>query len=335
MNREILNLLRKYVNGQCSADELEQVGMILNKGLYEDEWDTVLQEDAEKVMADGNTLPLDHERKDKILNQILESTGQKTVQHPLQEENSIRFPAWLRIAASILILLSGGLALMMVSWSAKDDLSQIKTSRGEQTEVSLQDGTLVTLNDQSTLRYPDEFDGNIREVYLQGNAFFEVVSIPTQPFILHSYGAAIEVLGTSFNVQAYEDDRNVTVTLASGRVSVTPENSDTISPVSLSPGDQWVYNKTTGEYRIQKISEEDLLAIKNGFLVFHDQPLGDIARALERRYDLRFRFERQSLQQQQLTYKTAGIDVDEALQVLSLAAGFEYQLINNSEVIVR
>lgn len=335
MNQDILNLLRKYLNDRCSAAELEQIRIILNKGLYEEEWKAVLQENAGKIMADEDTPPLDLEKKDKILKRILRTTGKKTSPHSVQENENIIFPVWLRIAASILILLSGGLALMIVSWSAIDDLPQTVTTRGEQTEVFLQDGTRVMLNDQSTLRYPDEFDGEVREVYLQGDAFFEVVSNPSQPFLLHSSGAMIEVTGTSFNVRAYEEDRNITVTLATGRVSVTTENMDSVSPVLLSPGNQWVYDKTIGDRRIHRISDEDMQAIQNGFLIFHDQHLGDIARALERRYDLRFRFDRESLQQQQLTYKAGNSDVDEALQILSLAAGFEYRFMENGEVFIR
>lgn len=335
MDEQIRNLLKKYLDDRCSEEELTTIQEILRSGQYAEEWDAVLREDAERIMNENIREELNEERKDQLLDRILQSTKMNI--HPFQRAKASigLFPEWLKIAASVLILLTGGLALMIAFWSSSDGHFVATTAAGEQTEVFLKDGTRVLLNNQSTLRYPDEFDDEVREVYLQGDAFFEVASNPLQPFLLHSGGVTVEVLGTSFNVRAYEDDRTITVTLATGSVLVTTGSNKAGESQSLVPGDQWVYNKTTGEPRLQKVSDEDIRALQEGLLVFQNQPLEEITRALERRYDIRFKFERESLKEQRLTFKSDNSNLDEVLKVLSLASGMEYIMLNDGKVHIK
>lgn len=335
MDEKICNLLKKYLNSQCTPDEIKQVKSIMHnhQEQYEEEWAAVLEEDAKKIMNSDISAGLDSAETERLLGRILQSTGMETA------PGNHRW--WLRVAASVLILLTAGLAAVLIFSSV--GMNHTSTLPGEQAELLLPDGTRVWLHDQSSLRYADEFDGDTRDVILEGSAFFDVTANPGKPFRVHSDQVIVGVVGTSFRVRAYEDDQNVTVTVASGSVDVSlpaeEGNNKTSSPESsccgtLAPGDEFVYNKITTEFFHQKIAIQDAVELKEGTLIFQDQPLGDVARALERRFNLRFRFEDESTRKNRLTFKPTSSDPGEILRVLSLAAGFDYEL-NNEEVWIK
>lgn len=339
MDEQVLNLLRKYLNDQCSIEELEQVRSILHSDGYEEEWAAVLQEDAERNINENVSGVFDEIRTDKLLERIVASAG---IGRSKIYKSFFKTP-FFAAAASILILVTAGLAFYLLSVvSTTGNNLNVITMAGEQTEVLLPDGTRIWLKDQSTLSYPDEFDGDTRTVKLEGGAFFDVASNPSLPFLVQTDELIIRVLGTSFDVSAYKNDRDVSVSVASGRVSVTGPPADVSSgetslnsndkPVNaLAPGDRLTYDRLTLKYYQQTMALDDIRNLNGGRLIFQNQTLGDIARALERRYNIQFRFEEELARDQRLTFKPNSSDLDEVLQVLSLVSGLEYEM-SDSEV---
>lgn len=117
---------------------------------------------------------------------------------------------------------------------------EIYVAKGERLQMMFQDGTRVYINSDSRLKYPKKFALSSREVYLEGEAYFVVSKNPARPFIVNLNGPAIHVLGTSFDVNAYPDNKNITVCLDEGHINLMLP-SDKKYPVR--PGERLVYNR--------------------------------------------------------------------------------------------
>mgnify|MGYP003582265487 CR=1 FL=1 len=163
----------------------------------------------------------------------------------------------------------------------------LTTTRGEQAQVRLPDGTLVFLNAESALRYPSSFAGvDKREVELKGEGYFEVRKDKVHPFIVKSREQTVEVLGTQFNIKAYEDEAIINTTLVEGSVKV----GDVGLKVSgvLKPGQQ--SRLKNGVMDVVAVEVENVVAWKEGFFIFDSKPLEAIMQDVSRWYNVKVVF---------------------------------------------
>ncbi len=161
----------------------------------------------------------------------------------------------------------------------------LKTPRGGQYRVQLADGTLVWLNAASSLRYPLTFDGEQRDVELTGEAFFEVSHQEGKPFIVHTHGQQVKVLGTKFNISDYAVAAPSVTTLLEGKVEI--ENNVSLQKQQLAPGQQAVVSKQS--MQIKSVSDvSDFAAWKDGYFIRTGATLSEIIPELERWYDVTF-----------------------------------------------
>jgi len=161
--------------------------------------------------------------------------------------------------------------------------NQITIPRGgEYQEVVLSDGSKVWINSASSLRYPTAFNGNDRKVELVGEAYFEVAHNPKKPFSVASNGQTVEVLGTHFNINAYDDEPAIKTTLLNGRVKVTAVANNEMR--FLQPGQQAALS--TGTFTINQVETEEAIAWKNGKFMFESDNIQYIMRAISRWYDV-------------------------------------------------
>lgn len=171
----------------------------------------------------------------------------------------------------------------------------LTTPRGGKYEVMLPDGTSVLLNAASSLRFPTAFPGRNREVVLSGEAYFEVAKNASQPFRvkLQSQNGTdpervVEVLGTSFNIMAYQDESVIKTTLVTGSVRVTSEGTAAL----LSPGQQAVMDKASPEHiQVKKTGIEEAIAWKNNEFYFSNTDIYSIMRQISRWYNVDVRYE--------------------------------------------
>ncbi len=168
---------------------------------------------------------------------------------------------------------------------AVDEMHILQVPLGGFYKLQLSDGTKVWLNAGTELRYPVQFTGKRREVYLRGEGYFEVVKNQDICFQVHLDDAVITVLGTSFNVSAYPEEKGIFTTLVDGRVRFQGNNSS--EEVVLHPGEQCVMDKGQGSILVSEVDTELYTAWLNGRFVFRDMPLEAIMRQLERWYDFR------------------------------------------------
>jgi ferric-dicitrate binding protein FerR (iron transport regulator) len=159
----------------------------------------------------------------------------------------------------------------------------ISTPRGGQYQVSLPDGTKVWLNAATTLKYPYAFAKNERVVELNGEAYFEVSKDHTRPFRVKTDAQTVEVLGTHFNINAYNDEAAVKTTLLEGAVKV----SNAAGSVNLHPGEQSRLNTGTAKLIVdQQIDLDKEMAWKNNIFSFDNDDLQTIMRQISRWYDV-------------------------------------------------
>ena len=149
--------------------------------------------------------------------------------------------------------------------------------------VLLPDSSHVTLNAWSVLRYPRRFRGGLRRVHLDGEAFFEVTRNETLPFVVEAAGAEVRVLGTSFNVAAYDTAATVEVVVNTGRVALSPKKDPSLTVV-LEPGTRGVFDALRGAVTKTRNTDPNYLAWKTKKIVFENEELTTIVQTLNRVY---------------------------------------------------
>jgi len=171
------------------------------------------------------------------------------------------------------------------------DFNTIYTNRGNQFQLTLGDGTKVWLNSESSITYPVRFDGLIRKVELAGEAFFEVAKNPNQPFIVTARGVDVKVLGTHFNISAYNDDQFIKTTLVEGSVQVYNQAHS----VRIIPGEQASIVSLQSEIKVSQVDVNQVLAWQQGFFEFTNATLPEIVKQISRWYDVDIRVEEGAL----------------------------------------
>ncbi|NHA02363.1 FecR family protein [Mucilaginibacter sp. HC2] len=158
----------------------------------------------------------------------------------------------------------------------------LTTPKGGEYEVVLPDGTKVWLNAASSLNYPVAFTGNDRQIKLIGEAYFEVAKNKDKPFYVNINNVQVRVLGTHFNVEAYNDDENIKTTLLEGSVQISKNNTHSI----LAPGQQAVINKNSNNIVVSTADIDDAMAWKNGYFIFDHDNIQGIMKKVSRWYDV-------------------------------------------------
>lgn len=161
--------------------------------------------------------------------------------------------------------------------------------RGGEFKITLEDSTVVWLNSQSRLYYPESFGNKDRRVRIKGEAYFAVHHDDQRPFYVETEGHTVRVYGTRFNVRAYEDDPCVYTTLEQGSISISSQGGNS-GEVLLSPGHQALIDHTGENLKVRRVDPTAITAWRHGRFVFEEQPLSSIMRDLSRWYDISFRF---------------------------------------------
>ena len=229
----------------------------------------------------------------------------------------------LKLAAAALVLIALGLGILKSGLPWLDDTVVYRTDYGQVSEFLLQDGSTVVLNANTELRVNSGWSrADIREVWLNGEAYFDVVQTESgQPFVVRAGNINVHVLGTSFN--AYTRNNKAHFELASGRVEL--ENRITRTDVRMNPGDQVVYNDLSMDPIHRKINTNEVAAWRDQLLIFRRTSLDEIGELLTNNYGLDVVFEDEQISQQYFTGTIPSNDVDRLLATLSKAFDLKIQ----------
>jgi transmembrane sensor len=168
--------------------------------------------------------------------------------------------------------------------NAKVALNQVIIPYGKRSQVTLPDGSHIWLNSGSQLSYPAEFSDKSREVYLSGEAFFEVATDSKKPFYVITKDVKIKVLGTRFNVSAYDNEEFTQAVLLEGKVNIG-KNWFLAKTEEMVPGDRSVYHKKTESFTKGQADVNYYTSWLYGYLIFENEPSPEVFRKLERYYN--------------------------------------------------
>lgn len=297
-------LFGKYIRNECSPSEHHEFLELMHESKHDGELKALLRElvvntEAEHILSEDSAKV--------ILKSILGNGPKEELAREEQQPLKIRslrnrhIAKWFSVAAASVIVLA--VAVYAVKLGGKKDkdivsdagattshLVTLHTLTGESKAVQLPDGTKIWLNPSSSIAYPLVFSNEKREVRLSGEAFFEVAHNPDQPFIIHSGTLQTKVLGTSFNIQAYDDQENIAVTVVTGKVTVS--NDKRVDNIELLPNQRAVFDKKTDKLIKENTSDgtgPDILKRKAGTFVYRDEPLQKLAKDIEVYFGVKIR----------------------------------------------
>jgi ferric-dicitrate binding protein FerR (iron transport regulator) len=203
---------------------------------------------------------------------------------------------------------------------------QVSANAGQMTDIILPDNSKVTLNSGSRITYNTDHKNNQRFVTLEGEALFDIEKNPHMPFIVHTQYFDIEVLGTTFNVMAYESEEILETSLVEGMIKLTLEKEGQLYTFHLEPNQKALYNKKNNNIEIVRTNNYKETAWLKGILVFHSDPFDHIKEQLERKYDVAIHLDFPYSQEDKFTGVFDNKSLDEILHNLQIHYGFRYKI---------
>jgi ferric-dicitrate binding protein FerR (iron transport regulator) len=325
------DLFIKYLQGNCTEEEFEQIlswirvgsQSISGKGLIQEIWEDFEPEAGPVERIKYNRI------LDKIHHQINinQNSTSTVIQKALTPKKILTIIT--RVAA---ILLLPVLSLFLytnhsdkVSYTTNLNDLEVEAPAGSRMHIELGDGTKVWLNHGSKLKYPYHFDGDIRKVFLTGEAYFEVAHNAKIPFIVGTNRIDVKATGTAFNVSAYPDDDVVETTLVEGKVILYERKTNSEIKV-LTPGECLKFNAQKDVYTLDAGNTLKYTAWKDGLLVFKNDNVDDIAKKLARWYNIDVEITNQKIKEYPFTATFSKETLPQVLELLSLATPVSYQL---------
>lgn len=282
--------ISNYLSGNCTEEEKNKLLAYLASN-----------EDAAKTFREMSavwaisSVPAFAEIEDANLSRIKKDIAAGEMK-PVPSRKMI--PVWLKVAAIIILLLGCNYFWynytenLTETYTNADSPYEIKVPAGSRTSILLPDGTEVSLNAGSVLRYCRGFGIGERDVTLDGEGYFKVAKNEMIPFFVNTNGVRVKVVGTVFNVRAYDDDNYVMVSLLEGRVHLDASSG---SAMKLLPGEQAFYDKNTGSMKRMKLNAGAACDWLDGGITFDNVPFADIAHRLERKFQVKIRIESERL----------------------------------------
>lgn len=309
-------IFKKYIAGTCTPKEYSEVVDLINQR----GGGRVLDESFKKYW-DGIGLNVSDSKNQALLDRIHHHIA--LAENKAAQRKLTFYKISLQIAAVLLV----GLVLASV-WAYQNFnlfgpaviTQQISTPYASRTSFDLPDGTKVWLNAGSSISFPGSFDNKSRSVELTGEAYFDVRKDKI-PFLVKTSEFTVNVLGTAFNVMAYEDELAL-VTLERGEVELQKEGK---LLGTLNPGQQANLVEGSDNITIESVDPEIFTSWKEGRLIFQADPLVQVAKRLERWYNLKIDIDDQSLNNLKVTGKIEMESFSEVLDLLELTLPIEYQ----------
>lgn len=326
MNRGLLN---RFYKGDCSQEEVKAV----LKWFQDNNLSPQQEQELHAIWDEADIVKAEAEQAHdagRIFNKIKAQLHEP--QHTEQASSTIiRFiqpqqpQFWFKAAAAVLLPLCLLFAVLQYASNPFTETTAIYTSvmaaPGVQKTVHLPDGSVIRLNAGSEVSFLKDFDGDTREIQLQGEAFFEVAKDSLRPFIVHTGCISTQALGTSFNIDHNVFDATTTVALATGVVKIDKQEQGRKRQITqLVPGQQLSYNKASKQFMMGDFDRSEVLSWKEGVLRFKKSDMHQTIRKLENWYGVDIEVDTLHLQNEAWNY--TGVYDNEALEKVLEGIGF-------------
>jgi transmembrane sensor len=324
------NLFRRFLSGECTPEEQERVyeyltlpenDELLHQLIAEQEW-----KPTEIAEATNEQEELVYHRVWSRLRNRVEAS--QPIPLTIESPRISRWPTGIyRVAAAVALLVLSAVAVTYLWHSNPQPLvyQEQWVPAGQKASLTLPDGSHVWLNAQSRLRYPQAFATDIRQVELQGEAFFEVKRDPAHPFVIRTGTLQTKVLGTSFNVSAYPGEKSVEVAVLTGKVRVSDSTLVGDNWLVLVPNQKAVYNHQQKSLRSETVTNAaDYRAWTDDRLVLEEKSVEEIARLLSRRFAVQITVENPKINRCVLTTTFDKPTLEGILRVVCTYVGATY-----------
>lgn len=321
---KVKKIIEKYLNHEASGSDLREIRRWFETDIDLGEW---FREGIEN--SDARIEPEVDARMRKFLSDEMERSA--TAKRRYRRDSHRRLlRRLLDIAAIVVVLMGIGVVLYISSVDKTPMRVAARTGVGQRSEITLPDGTQVSLNSKSHVEYCYDESAGTRDVHILGEAYFDVAPDPEHPFMVHHDNITVECRGTEFDVKAYEEDPNITVVLNEGAVMV----SDRKTSITMNANMKVSYDKHEGKFTSQRVYAEDYNDWLDGQMRFNDERLCDIMRELGRRYGVRCIFKSPKLGDECFNGNLGGGSLDDCMRVLATAAGARYELQGDSVAVL-
>ena len=359
MPEHIWFLMSRNLSGEATEAEKEELSQLLQQ-------QPALQQqfDILKRWWESQHITADSSVETSAVENILKRSSQESatvVELPQQRKRGLFRSIYGRvaIAAILLIIVTGAVIQFSKKTTPVATMHEVLAQNGSRTRTILPDGSTVWLNAGSKISYKPGLPGTTREVTLEGEAYFDIVKRTGRAFIVHTKEIDISVLGTAFNVKSYPNDKTIETTLIRGLVSITRNNGKSEGPVYLRPHQKFVLalnapgsNNTEANTSTQPLSSQknipSIINLDTGIsdtsrtetawlynrLEFRGDNFEELAKKLERWYNINIHFEDEKVKQLTFNGSLEMETVDEAFKALRAATLFNYT-INENEISVR
>ena len=331
-DQRILELVSRKLAGEASREELRELHELLSSDPAAAERQEILGQ--YWTQQDTGSHPSVEDNLQKVLS---------TLGLPAAEKKSAlrRLSPWIKGVAAILVLLAG-LAIIQFRHDVRSVagtaiLLEKRNAKGTRSIIQLTDGSKIWLNADSRIKYPEAFKGATRDIYLNGEAFFDVAKNPAHPFIIHLANGTVRVLGTSFNIRAYDNEAVVETSVTTGRVAFIPryrsagKKQDTIY---VMPDHKARYTYTREELSAAPTVAQEDKAWTEGKLIFNALTLEEIGMQLERAFGKKVAFADDAPRHFVFTGSFGNNSLEEIMYYLSRTKHFNYE-ITNSELLIK
>jgi ferric-dicitrate binding protein FerR (iron transport regulator) len=323
-NRSIELEITRYLAGECTPAEQQAIaGLIHTDPEYNQAyqslkqiWDSpALQPVSETYDVDAAWLNVSKHLSDNPLTVVHSTSARRPV--------SLRI---LKYAASIAAALVVAISVFLISRDSKTMMKSIASGNAISSPVVLSDGSQIILNKGSEVKFPEKFGSDGREVYFWGEAFFEIASDPTRPFVIEAGDARIKILGTSFNVKAYPGTGLTEVVVNTGTVLFYHVDNDDVilGQVILRKGEKGVYNSNTCNLSKMLNDDPNYISWETGKLVFNETSLDKVMEVVGKKYGVNFQMDTAELSSLKLTATFDNESLDSVLEVLSLVHKLQF-----------
>lgn len=360
MQEKLAILLSRQLSGEATPDEVKE----LEKWIRDNPQDHYVIEAVQlywhNTAAQDFFNISDNAHFERMLNKAEKPVA---AMHTIQNRSKIyklfRLQ-WAAAAVFVGCIAAGALMFNQQRTKQKDATTKndIVTTRGTKSKIILPDGTKVWLNADTRLHFDKKFNGAQREVYLEGEAFFDVTKDKDRPFIVHTSDIDIRVLGTAFNVKSYKEESTIEATLIHGSIQVTRQK-ECIPKIILSPHEKLVFNKLIGEiiespdhllpanerdpqYLVSKISaneNNDSSIVETAWihnrLLFDGDTFKELAVKMERWFDVQIKFENAEVAGYRLRGAFEDETIAEALKALQQIADFKFTVKDKTVTIAK
>jgi len=328
-NIEIFNweLLTKYINNETTSDEKIEMEIWLNQSDKNRAEMEKCRKMLNKVDDYYKAKSFNSNQAWKNVHSNIYPTQLKVVQRKKRRKEKIA--QFYKYAAILVVaILLGGVGYYIDHKNQMPATFNQIVSAEKQilNEFVLPDGSVVTLNSNSKLKFPKHFASDVREVTIIGEAFFDVKPNPEKPFIINAGKTQVKVLGTSFNVCAYPKTETVEVVVKTGKVQVTRETENLLSEnskVFLTPGEKGTLFNESNLLEKSVNTNPNFLAWKTNDLIFNETPLNEVIRCLEKVYHIEIELSEPGLEALKLTAHFDKKPIDFVLNVIRLTFNLE------------